>query len=78
MKPLRPEYLEAFCDWIEEDLLHKFTDTNGEIRYTLANEIDDENRAVKLAKLKQKMWDRCSRGVFYAWCKKEGLRLDHY
>lgn len=55
MKPLRPEYLQAFCGWIEEELLHKFTDANGEIRYALTNEVDDEKRAVRLARLKQKM-----------------------
>lgn len=55
MKPLRPEYLQAFCGWIEEELLHKFTDTNGQIRYALTNEVDDEKRAVRLARLKQKM-----------------------
>jgi hypothetical protein len=72
MKPLTIEYLDAFCDWIMEDLLHRFTDINGGIRYALTQEIDDESRAAKIAKLKQKMWDRCSRREFYLWCK------DHY
>lgn len=78
MKPLATEYLVAFCDWIAEDLLHRFTDINREIRYALANEIDNESRAAKIAKLKQKMWDRCSRKGFYFWCKSKGLHLDHY
>jgi hypothetical protein len=33
MKPLDPNYLEAFCDWIEDYLLPKFTDRRYQAKH---------------------------------------------
>ncbi|KAG9599945.1 beta-glucanosyltransferase gel2, partial [Aureobasidium melanogenum] len=79
-KPLSPAYLEAFCTWIEEDLLPKFTDANEQIRYALATELDEQDsrawkRGADLMRLRQKMWDRCSRTRFNAWYKEKGIKL---
>ncbi|CAD0101313.1 unnamed protein product [Aureobasidium mustum] len=79
-KPLSPAYLHAFCTWIEEDLLPKFTDANMQIKYALATELDEEDpkngeRACYLSMLRQKMWDRCSRTRFNAWCKEKGINM---
>ncbi|KAG9909171.1 beta-glucanosyltransferase gel2, partial [Aureobasidium melanogenum] len=79
-KPLSPAYLEAFCTWIEEDLLPKFTDANEQIRYALATDLDEQDprawkRGADLLRLRQKMWDRCSRTRFNAWCKEKGIKL---
>lgn len=79
-KPLDQAYLETFCTWIEEDLLPKFTDANDQINYALATELDEEDpkawkRGVDLIKLRQRMWDRCSRTRFNAWCKEKGINL---
>ena len=79
-KPLSPAYLDAFGTWIEEDLLPKFTDANMQIKYALATELDEEDpkngeRACYLSMLRQKMWDRCSRTRFNAWCKEKGINM---
>ncbi|KEQ70412.1 hypothetical protein M436DRAFT_84508 [Aureobasidium namibiae CBS 147.97] len=55
LKPLEPDYLEAFCDWIEDDLLPKFTDANQLIKHALDNEADDENRSRMIITIKQNM-----------------------
>lgn len=75
-----PAYLEAFCTWIEEDLLPKFTDAHEQIMYSLATEYDEESeeareQGIALLKLRDKMYDRCSRERFRAWCKEKGLHL---
>jgi len=75
LKPLGSDYLEAFCDWIEDDLLPKFTDANQLIKHALANEADDENRSRMIITIKQNMWNRCSRKDFRMWCKEKGIRL---
>jgi hypothetical protein len=74
MKPLDPNYLEAFCDWIEDYLLPKFTDANGWIKHALANKADDEDRFGKIDDIKQNMWDCCTRKDFYKWCKEKKIR----
>lgn len=75
MKPFEPDYLEAFCDWIEDDLLPKFTDANKLIKHALDNEVDDENRRRLITTIKQNMWNRCSRKEFRMWCKQKGIHL---
>ncbi|KAH0274340.1 beta-glucanosyltransferase gel2, partial [Aureobasidium melanogenum] len=79
-KPLDPAYLEAFCTWIEEDLLPKFADAHEQIMYSLATEYEEDSQeareqGIALLKLRDKMYDRCSRKRFRAWCKENGLHL---
>ena len=52
LKPLEPDYLEAFCEWIEVDLLPKFTNANKLIKHALDNEVDDENRGRTITTIK--------------------------
>ncbi|KAK6001900.1 hypothetical protein QM012_002390 [Aureobasidium pullulans] len=79
-KSLNPAYLEAFCDWIQEDLLPKFTDTHDQITYSLSTQYDEDSeeareQGIALLKLREKMYDRCSRKRFRAWCKEKDIHL---
>jgi hypothetical protein len=76
MKPLDPDYLDAFCNWIEEYLLPKFMHANNVIKHLLANKIDEEERDVLIAIVKEETWDHCSRKEFRKWCKEKNIRLN--
>jgi hypothetical protein len=72
---LEPGYLEAFCDWIEDYLLPKFTHANEQINHALNNEADDTDRTTRITMLKIKAWEQCTRKEFFKWCKEKKIRL---
>lgn len=82
-RPLETAQLEAFCNWVEHDLLPLFTDA----RLSIAEELNvdpaaDSERWKKRADfcldLRQKMLARITRKRFYGWCEKEGLNLERF
>ncbi|TIA16530.1 hypothetical protein D6C80_04509 [Aureobasidium pullulans] len=82
-RPLETAQLEAFCNWVEHDLLPLFTDA----RLSIAEELNvdpaaDSERWKKRADfcldLRQKMLARITRKRFYGWCEKEGLNFEHF
>lgn len=75
LKPLDPDYLAAFCGWIEDSLLPKFTNANRMIKDALANEVDDEDRRRKIIMIKDVIWGQCTRKEFRKCCKEGDINL---
>ncbi|THW44457.1 hypothetical protein D6D21_04883 [Aureobasidium pullulans] len=82
-KPLVPAYLEAFCNWIKEDLYPVFSESRQQSalelsRSTEGNAAEVSKGKQKVKELQDKVLDKITRARFYAWCNTKGIELKHY